>query len=136
MSFLNSIGERVFLLSYWPIPGLSSFDWLNKLCRFISIYCFFKFIFCELKWKRLLSVACFVGIFFHIWLILSIALSTITCTSGQVYAKFSKKCGTSYASEESFEVWGGGVKLQTSPTFENNMPLRFPWAFRQAVYCV
>ena len=51
---------------------------------------------------------------------MSIALSTITCTSGQVYAKFSKKCGTSWASEESFEVWGGGVKLQTSPTFENN----------------
>ena len=51
---------------------------------------------------------------------MSIALSTITCTSGQVYAKFSKKCGTSWANEESFEVWGGGVKLQTSPTFENN----------------
>ena len=51
-------------------------------------------------------------------LVLSIAMSTLTCTSNQVYAKFTKKT-TSWASEESYEVWSGGVKIQQSPTFQN-----------------
>ena len=54
------------------------------------------------------------------WFVVSLVLSDLTCTSGQTYVKFVKKCGGSYASEESFEVYSGSTKLYTSPTFANN----------------
>ena len=52
--------------------------------------------------------------------LVSVSLADITCTTGQTYVKFTKKCGASYASEESFEIWSGGSKIYTSPTFANN----------------
>ena len=37
-----------------------------------------------------------------------------------MYVKFTKKSGSSYASEESYEVYSGSTLLVTSPTFVNN----------------
>ena len=51
---------------------------------------------------------------------MSIALSDLSCSSGQTYVKFVKICGGSYAYEESFEVYSGSTLLYTSPTFANN----------------
>ena len=53
-------------------------------------------------------------------LLLSIAFSDITCSSGQTYVKFTKKCGASWATEEKFEIYSGGTKIYTSPTFANS----------------
>ena len=51
---------------------------------------------------------------------MSIALSDLSCSSGQTYVKFVKICGSSYAYEESFEVYSGSTLLYTSPTFADN----------------
>ena len=51
---------------------------------------------------------------------MSIALSDITCSSGQTYVKFVKKCGDSYAYEESFEVYSGSTLLYTGDDFADN----------------
>ena len=53
-------------------------------------------------------------------LLISIAFSDITCSSGQTYVKFTKKCGASWATEEKFEIYSGGTKIYTSPTFANS----------------
>ena len=50
-------------------------------------------------------------------ILLSIALADITCTSSQVYLKVSKQSGASWACEESYEIYGNGALLYTSPTF-------------------
>ena len=44
----------------------------------------------------------------------------MTCTSNPVYVKMSKQNGASWANEESFEIYGNGVLLETSPTFVNS----------------
>ena len=46
--------------------------------------------------------------------------SDLTCTSGQTYVKFYKVCGSSYASEESFEIYDGSTLLYTGDDFANN----------------
>ena len=46
--------------------------------------------------------------------------SDLTCTSGQTYVKFFKVCGSSYASEESFEIYDGSTLLYTGDDFANN----------------
>ena len=51
---------------------------------------------------------------------MSIALSDLSCTDGQTYVKFVKKCGYSWATEESFEVYSGSTLLYTGDTFANN----------------
>ena len=45
-------------------------------------------------------------------ILLSIALADITCTSSQVYLKVSKQSGASWASEESYEIYGNGAFIQ------------------------
>ena len=47
-------------------------------------------------------------------------MSDNTCSTGEVYAKFTKQSGANYASEESYEVYSGSTLLASSPTFVNN----------------
>ena len=51
--------------------------------------------------------------------LLAIATATLTCTTGQVYVKVTKK-SMSWANEEAYEIWGNGAKLANNPTLVNN----------------
>ena len=52
--------------------------------------------------------------------VVAIALSDLTCNSGQTYVKFIKKCGPSWPSEESFTVYSGSTLLYTGDGFANS----------------
>ena len=52
--------------------------------------------------------------------VVAIALSDLTCNSGQTYVKFIKKCGASWASEESYEIYSGSTLLYTGTGFANS----------------
>ncbi|OAO17863.1 He_Pig domain protein [Blastocystis sp. ATCC 50177/Nand II] len=52
-------------------------------------------------------------------ILVSVAMSTITCENGQVYVAVTKK-STSYASEESYKILSGSQELVTSQRFANN----------------
>ena len=43
----------------------------------------------------------------------------LTCSSGETYVKFVKKCGSSWANEESFKVYDGSTLLYTGANFAN-----------------
>ena len=60
--------------------------------------------------------------------LIAIASATLTCTTGQVYMKVSKK-SMSWASEESYEIWGNGAKVAQNPTLANN-------ELRETEFCV
>ena len=48
------------------------------------------------------------------------ALSTLTCTSSQVYVRIVKQNGASWASEESHKIYAGSTAVVTSPTYANS----------------
>ena len=50
--------------------------------------------------------------------LVALAVSDLTCTTGQTYVKFTKY-STNYATEESWEVYNGSTKEYTSPTLVN-----------------
>ncbi|KAM7453408.1 hypothetical protein BLSTO_05845 [Blastocystis sp. subtype 1] len=52
-------------------------------------------------------------------LILSVAMSTITCETGQVYVSVTKKC-TGWGNEESYKILSGSQVLVTSSPFAAN----------------
>ena len=52
--------------------------------------------------------------------VVAIALSDLTCNSGQTYVKFIKRCGVSWASEESYEIYSGSTLLYTGTGFANS----------------
>ena len=52
-------------------------------------------------------------------LVLSLALSTMECTAGQTYMKFTKY-STYYANEETWEIYDGSTKIYTSPVLANS----------------
>ena len=60
--------------------------------------------------------------------LLAIATATLTCTTGQVYMKVSKK-SMFWASEEAYEIWGNGAKVAENPTLANN-------ELRETEFCV
>ena len=60
--------------------------------------------------------------------LIAIASATLTCTTGQVYMKVSKK-SMSWASEEAYEIWGNGAKVAENPTLANN-------ELRETEFCV
>ena len=60
--------------------------------------------------------------------LIAIAAATLTCTTGQVYMKVSKK-SMSWANEESYEIWGNGAKVAENPTLANN-------ELRETEFCV
>ena len=53
-------------------------------------------------------------------LLISTALSTLACNSGEVYFKISKKSGGTFASEEFVDIYNGNTKLYTTPSHANN----------------
>ena len=50
--------------------------------------------------------------------LVALAVSDLTCTTGQTYVKFTKY-STNYATEESWEVYNGSTKEYTSPALVN-----------------
>ncbi|OAO16112.1 hypothetical protein AV274_2162 [Blastocystis sp. ATCC 50177/Nand II] len=52
-------------------------------------------------------------------LLLSAAVSALTCSDGDVYVAITKKC-TVYASEDSYRIWDGNTALISSSRFSNN----------------
>lgn len=54
------------------------------------------------------------------YLVLLFAVVSLQCSDDTVYMKYSKKSGTKYANEESFEILIGNSVIYTSPTFANN----------------
>ena len=58
--------------------------------------------------------------YIHLWLLVSIALSDISCDSGQTYVKFEKYRSMINAHLESFKVYAGSTLLFTASNFTTN----------------
>ena len=90
---------------------------------YMCFECYFYLLIytCEYWIMKYLISFVFLCIFnLDCWLVVSIALSDLTCSPGQTYVKFIKNNGVSSASQESFEIYDGSTKLYTSPTFANS----------------
>ena len=70
--------------------------------------------------KSLLFVSALCMPWHFSWLVVSLVYCDLTCSSGQTYVKFVKKCGSSWASEESFKVYDGSTLLYTGSNFANS----------------
>ena len=83
-------------------------------CHFVIIY------FVSKEYEESAYFHCPMYLFAFCLNLVAIALSDLTCTTGQTYVKFIKKCGSSWASEESYEIYSGSTLLYTGTGFANS----------------
>ena len=93
---------------------------LGSKPNILYLFCLLLFIFYYYWMKSLLFVSALCMPWHFSWLVVSLVYCDLTCSSGQTYVKFVKKCGSSWASEESFKVYDGSTLLYTGSNFANS----------------